>query len=45
MVIVDVADFVVIVIFIMVVVDIIVFAVFYVFVKVVFTPNETKVLV
>ena len=45
MVIVDVADFVVIVIFIMVIVDIIVFAVFYVFVKVVFTPNETKVLV
>jgi len=44
MVIVDVADFVVIVIFIiMVIVDIIVFAVFYVFVKVVFTPNETKV--
>jgi len=43
MVIVAVADFVVIVIFIMVIVDIIVFAVFYVFVKVVFTPNETKV--
>ena len=43
LVIVAVADFVVIVIFIMVIVDIIVFAVFYVFVKVVFTPNETKV--
>ena len=43
MVIVAVADFVVIVIIIMVIVDIIVFAVFYVFVKVVFTPNETKV--
>ena len=43
MVIVAVADFVVFVIFLMVIVDIIVFTVFYVFVKVVFTPNETKV--
>ena len=43
MVIVAVADFVVFVICIMVIVDIIVFAVFNVFVKVVFTPNETKV--
>ena len=43
MVIVAVADFVAIVISIMVIVDIMVFAVFYVFVKVVFTPNETKV--
>jgi len=43
MVIVAVADFVVIVIVIMVILDIIVFALFYVVVKVVFTPNETKV--